>query len=247
MMFLVGLGLWDEKGLSLRGVEEAKNADEVYIELYTSKWHGDIKNLEKLIGKEVKILERKDLEQESDKFLDNTKDKKIVLFVLGDPLVATTHISLLTEAKKRNIKTRIIHNASIYSAITETGLHIYKFGQTVTIPFPEKSENIQSVFDKIKSNLSTGLHTLCLLDLDSSEDKYMTPDDALKILTKDNKISTETKVVVFGRAGSDNPLLVYSEIKNLIDRNFGEPPFVIIIPGKLHFTEEEFLDATTEK
>lgn len=247
MMFLIGLGLWDESDLSLRGIEEAKNADEVYIELYTSKWHGEIKNLEKLIGKKVKILERRELEQESDKVLDNAKDKKTVLFVLGDPLVATTHTSLLTEAKKRNIKFQIIHNASIYSAITETGLHIYKFGQTVTVPFSEKSEDIQSVFDKIESNVSVGLHTLCLLDLDSSKNKYMTPNDALKILTKNNKISAETKIVVFGRAGSNSPLFVYNKIKNLIDRNFGEPPFVIIIPGKLHFTEEEFLDATAEK
>ena len=51
MLTLIGLGLYDEKDLTLRGIEQAKKADKAYIELYTSKWHGNIKNLEKLIGK----------------------------------------------------------------------------------------------------------------------------------------------------------------------------------------------------
>ncbi len=46
MLTLIGLGLFDEKDLTLKGLEEAKNADKLYVELYTSYWHGNLKNLE---------------------------------------------------------------------------------------------------------------------------------------------------------------------------------------------------------
>ena len=50
MLILIGLGLYDEKDLTLRGIEQAKEADQAYMELYTSKWNGSIKNLEKLLS-----------------------------------------------------------------------------------------------------------------------------------------------------------------------------------------------------
>ena len=95
MLSLVGLGLFDENDLTLRGIEEAKAADKVYIELYTSYWHGKMKNLEKIIGKKIGVLQRKDLEDESEKILNEAKKKKIAIFVQGDPLVATTHSALI--------------------------------------------------------------------------------------------------------------------------------------------------------
>jgi len=139
MLVLIGLGLFDEKDLSLRGIEEAKKANKVYIELYTTAWFGDLEKLEEIIGKKIKVLKRKDLEENSGKILEEAKTQDIAIFVGGDPLVATTHSALILEARKRGIKTEVIHNSSIFSAIAETGLHIYKFGSCVTIPFLEKT------------------------------------------------------------------------------------------------------------
>ena len=67
---LIGLGLYSERDLSLNSIEEAKNSDIVYIELYTSKWYGNLNNLEKIIGKEVTELKRKDLEENSSKIVE---------------------------------------------------------------------------------------------------------------------------------------------------------------------------------
>ena len=39
MLYLIGLGLNDEKNLTLKGLEIATNC-ECYAELYTSVWHG---------------------------------------------------------------------------------------------------------------------------------------------------------------------------------------------------------------
>ena len=184
------------------------------------------------------------MEEKSEKILEEAKNTKIVVFILGDPLIATTHTSLILEAKKKRIETKIIHNASIYSTIGETGLHVYKFGSTISIPFPEKTggELPTSLCDKIKQNQRRGLHTLLLLDVDSEKNRYMTPNEGMKILLRMKAITDETEIVVFARAGSEKPLIMYGKTKELIKKDFGEPPFVMIIPGKLHFTEKEYLE-----
>ncbi|MEM5794298.1 MAG: diphthine synthase [Candidatus Aenigmatarchaeota archaeon] len=248
MLILAGLGLYDEKDLSLREIEEAKSADKIFIELYTSKWYGSIENLEKLVGKKIEVLERKDLEENSERILEIAKNQKVILFVQGDALVQTTHSSLMLEAKKLGIETKVIHNASIISAIGETGLHLQKFGPYVTIPFLERTKGKlpESVYEVIKMNKARGLHTLCLLDVLAEEKRYMEPREGLKILLeiekkrKEGVISEESEAIIFSKAGSEKPLIVFGKIKNLIKKDI-EIPAVIIFPGILHFTEKEFL------
>ena len=249
MLILVSLGLFDEKDLTLRGLEDAKKAGKIYMELYTSRWHGSIKNLEKMVGKKIDVLKRKDLEEDSEKILKQAKDEDVVLFVQGDCFVQTTHLALIQEAKRLGIKAKVVHNASIVSAVAETGLHPQKFGPYVTIPFPEKTKGKlpESVYEIIKMNKSRGLHTLCLLDVVEEEDKYLTPSEAMKILLeiegkrKENVFTNETAAVVFAKAGSRSPFIAYDKVKNLVKKDFKELPAVLVIPGILHFTEKEFL------
>jgi len=244
MLNLIGIGLKSEKSLTLEGLGILRNSDKIYLETYTSKWSGNIENLEKMIGKKIIQLKRSDLEENSQKILEESKTQQISILILGDSLVATTHITLLLEAKRKGIKTRVIHNASIYSSVGETGLHLYKFGATVTLPFPEKTNNQlpKSVYQIIQENKQRGLHTLCLLDLVSEKDKYMIPKEGMEILLKSDNISEDDEIVIFGRAGGEEPLIKFGKIKDLFDKDFGKPPFVLIIPGKLHFTEKEYLD-----
>jgi len=250
MLTLIGLGLYSEKDLTLRGLERARIADKVYVELYTSKWYGNLEKLEKLIGKKIELLSRKDLEEDSSIILKEAEYKDLIIFVPGDPLVATTHMSLITDAKKGGIDVEIIHNASIYSAIAEVGFHIYSFGATVTIPFPEKTGGKlpKSVYETLKMNRMNGFHTLLLLDVIAEENKHMTPNEGMKILLKteermnDEIFTEDTEIVVFVRAGSEKPLIVYGKVKDLLKKDFGKPPFVIIVPGQMHFTEKEYLE-----
>lgn len=250
MLALVGLGLHDEKDLTIRGLELAKAADRVYIELYTSNWFGSLKNLEKIVGKKIEILARKDLEEDCKKTIERAKKEAVVIFVLGDPLVATTHATLISDAKKAAVEVKIIHNASIVSAIAETGLHLYKFGATVTIPFAEKTKGKlpESVYETIKETKSRGLHTLCLLDVVADEEKFMTANEGMKILLeleskrKEKVFTDDTMVVVFARAGSDDFEIFYGSVAEILKKDFGKPPMVLIISGVLHFTEKEFLE-----
>lgn len=246
MLTLVGLGLYSENDLTLRGIEAAKQADRVYIELYTSVWHGKEK-LEEIIGKKIEELKREDLEQHANRIVEQAKTKNVVIFVPGDPIIATTHITLVEQAKKNNIEVNIVHNASIVSAIGETGLHIYKLGATATVPFPEKTKGKlpESVYNVIKLNKRAGLHTLLLLDI--TPERCMTANEAMKLLLsieeqrKEDIFTDDTEVVVFARAGSGDSLIVFGRVREMKNRDFGEPSMVLIVPGILHFSESDYL------
>src|SRR2546428_745177 len=73
MLTLIGLGLFDEKDLSLRAIEQIRDSDSVFLELYTGKWSGNIENLKKMTGKKIELLNRSDLEENSSKTLPPTQ------------------------------------------------------------------------------------------------------------------------------------------------------------------------------
>ena len=139
-LVFIGLGLNDEKGITIKGLEETKTADTVFMETYTSLMPDfSLQRFEALCGKKIQIVSRQNLEEENGEPNPQAAKKgKAVFLVPGDPFIATTHVTLRIDAEKQGIKTRIIHGTSIMSAIISlSGLHNYKFGKTVTVPFPE--------------------------------------------------------------------------------------------------------------
>ena len=245
----VGLGLHDEMGISLHGLEEVKTADTAFLELYTSFMPNfSIKRFEEISGKKFNAVSRRELEEKNGEIILKAAEKgKTVLLVPGDPLIATTHVALRIEAERRGIKTRIVHGASILSAVMGlSGLHNYKFGKSVTIPFPDETFS-ETPYDVIAQNKKLGLHTLCLLDIKTEEKRYLSIRESLNSLLKIEEkkkkgiVTTNTLVVGIARAGSNNPMVKADSVKKLLDYDFGEPPYSIIFPGKLHFMEAEAL------
>ena len=53
--------------------------------------------------------------------------------VVGDAFCATTHSDLYLRAIGLNIEVRVIHNASIISAVGCCGLQVYRFGEVVSV------------------------------------------------------------------------------------------------------------------
>ena len=219
-LVFVGLGLHNEKGISLRGIEEIKTAENIFLELYTNLLPAfSTKRFEAITGKKVHVLPRHELEEENGALILNAAEKgKTVFLVPGDPLIATTHVTLRIEAEKRGIKTRIIHGASIISAIIGlSGLHNYKFGKTVTIPFPENFS--ETPYNVIVQNKKIGLHTLCLLDLKIDEKRFLTIKEAIDSLLeieqkrKEGIITPSTIAIGIARAGSNTPILKADHIE----------------------------------
>ncbi len=245
----VGLGLFDEKDTTLKGLDEIKKCDFIFAELYTSRLIGaDLNKIRKIFGRSIEILSREETEK-ADKILDAAKNNHVVFLVCGDPMMATTHLDLRIRAIKKNIQTDIVHNASIITAAPGLlGLQNYKFGRTTTLAYPEKDYFPTSPYDFIKENKEMGLHTLVLLDIQSKKDKYMTANEGLELLLemedkmKQNIIKEDSVACVVSQAGSPKPSLNSDTIKNLIKKDFGKPLHTIVIPGKLHFMEIEALE-----
>lgn len=247
-LWFISLGLQDERDMSLRALEIAKSCEELYVEFYTTKLDTNEERLSRLLGKPVKVLSRAELEENSDRFLESIKGKKIGLLVGGDALVATTHCALRVEAERKGIKTNVVHGSSILSAIAESGLHVYKFGKVITVPLPHRTKALPySVYEAIKLNLAMGLHSLLLLDVEAEE--CLTPQQAIELLLRmeterrEGVFTEETELIVF-KAGE---MLVWGKAKELKQRDFGKPPWSLVVPAALHFSEQEYLETLALK
>lgn len=238
MLYLVGLGLWDEKDISVRGLEIVRNADMAYLDGYTSAMKGTtLEKIGELAGKKIVPLERNRLEQEIG-WMDGAKTKDIVLLVGGDPLVATTHSDLMMRAWEKGIRTKVIHNASIFSAVAESGLQIYKFGKTATVTYWEENYKPTSFYETVKENGKRGLHTLLLLDI--KKGRQMAPNEAIGILKKIDAGFGTKRVVVMSRVGGDVGIS-YGTADSLERMEHGNGLHVLIVPGEMHIMETAFL------
>ncbi len=247
---LIGLGIVDERSVSLRGLDLMKEADIIFCEFFTSILEeGSIERLEKIIGKRIEVLDREDIEEKEVviKALD-TYDK-VCLLTAGDPLTATTHQELRVDAMKMGSKVDIINSGSIYTAAAGVaGLQHYKFGRTTTLAYPEGNYFPTSPLEMICQNLERGLHTLVLLDIQAHKGRFMTAAEGCDILLQMEekvhlkKIGPETMAVAIARAGRDDCRVLYASIGYLKEIDLGGPPHCLIIPGNLHFMEEDVLE-----
>jgi len=239
-LYLIGIGLNDEKDISLKGLEIVKKCELVYLESYTSRLNCDVKDLEKLYHKKIIPADREMVEKNAEEtILKSAKNKEVAFLVIGDVFGATTHTDLFLRAKKSGIKINIIHNASILTAVGITGLELYKFGKTTSIPF--ENENVKSPIEVLQANQKIGLHTLFLLDLEPKSNKYLSIKEAINYLIKNN-IDENTKAVACAALGSDKPVIFYGKLKELRNKEIKKFPQCLILPAKLHFMEEEMLN-----
>ena len=244
-LYFIGLGLADEKDITLKGLEAIKKCSKVFLETYTSVLQCSKEDLEKLYGKKIVIADRELVEKNPEEMLDNTKD--VAFLVVGDPMSATTHIDLFFRAKEKGIKVEIIHNASIFSAIASTGLFLYKFGKTASIASPDKSFKPTSYYDVLKMNQKNEFHTLMLLDLKPDLNIFMTINEAIKNLLeielekKEEVFDENTFCVACARLGAKNQLIKVGKAKELAKIDYGKAPYCLIVPSKMHFMEEEAL------
>lgn len=249
MLTFIGLGLYDEKDITVKGLDAVSKADIVYAEFYTSHLFGTtIEKMEKFYGRKVSVLAREEVEQ-NPHWLQQAKEKNVVFLSGGDAMVATTHIDLCLRAKDMGIKTSIIHAPSISSAVCGlSGLQNYRFGKSATIPFPYIRNNktiiSEAPYDTIKMNKKNDLHTLIYLDILGKG--FMDIRYAASLLLemeaqKGEGVLVNALAVGISRAGSDSPTVHADYLEVLKDYDFGGPLHVLVIPAQLHFIEAEAL------
>ncbi|MBI4257592.1 MAG: diphthine synthase [Thaumarchaeota archaeon] len=248
-MIFVGLGLGGAEGLTLGALETLSKVDIIYLESYTNPINDDVaKNLSAKLGKEVSVLSRETIE-DGRIILDKAGKQEVALIVSGDPMVATTHGDLRTRALQKNIHARIIHNASIISALPgETGLQSYRFGKTVTLTSTQPTL-LRTAYSTVYRNLLLDLHSILLLQYDYASKSFLAPGEALTALAEleadegQQVFTSEAFIIVASRLGRLDQSITGGKLGQLLKAGFGEPPQAIIVPGKLHFAEEESLGA----
>ncbi|XP_057289673.1 diphthine methyl ester synthase-like isoform X1 [Hydractinia symbiolongicarpus] len=266
MLYLVGLGLGDSKDITVKGLEIVKKAHKVFLEAYTSILKGGKEELETFYGREVVLADRTLVEEEADEILSQAKENDVVFLVVGDPFGATTHTDLIIRARKKEIQYKVVHNASIMNAVGCCGLQLYNFGETVSIVMWSENWKPDSFYGKIIENKKRGLHTLCLLDIKVKEQTienmirgrkiyeppcYLTAQDAMQQLlyvsdrrhaeNKECTISEDCYAVILARVGWDDQKIVTGKISTLLNADVGPPIHSLVIPGEMHFLENDML------
>lgn len=243
MLSFVGLGLYDERSVTVEGKERIRAADQVFVELYTSRLVGaEIEAVAAYHDVEIEVCDRTVVEQEPDPILDTAAQGDAVFLTAGDPMIATTHVDLRLRAHDRGIDTAVIHGVTAQAAASSlTGLQNYRFGPSTTLPFPDAhgADGLpESVTATIDENQDRDCHTLIFLDIKAAQDRYMTADTACELLA--NRYGDQLAVVV-ARAGSPDPLLAADRISTLSERSFGDPLHLLVVPGSLHHIESDAL------
>ncbi|MFP3144286.1 MAG: diphthine synthase [Caldisphaera sp.] len=242
-LYLVGVNY---EYLTLKAIEYIKSSDIVIIDKYTMPNSNKIISIVNDIAKEKKVIlaERSMLEDNSYEIIDIAKEKKVSIVVLGDPLIATTHASLLIDAKKKKIEVDIVNGVSgICMVKSLSGLQYYKFGKTLTIPGPWRNLKPYSLIYNLYSNLCINAHTLLLFDIDD-EGKTLSPDKGIEKILELNKElklyeKLEKMLGIIIHIGEKN-IFVGDSLYMLKDVKI-EEPYSLIIPASLHYEEEDFL------
>lgn len=264
VLHIIGLGLGDERDISLRGLLLVKSASTVFLEAYTSILGASHSALEDLYQRPITVADREFVEERSDIILSAAaKPGGAAFLVVGDPFGATTHSDLWLRARERGIHVNVIHNASIINAVAVTGLQIYRFGQIISLCFWTETDKPTSYYPKLIANRKEGLHTLCLLDIKVKEPSleslargkrhyepscYMSIKQAVEqLLLIDNmlgagELNFESMAVGVARIGQPGQLIVFASLRRLLSIDFGEPLHSLIVPARnLHFHEVDVL------
>lgn len=238
-LYMIGLGLHDEKDISIKGIEAVKKCERVYLEDYTSRLSVSIDQLEKFYNKKIIAASRIMVEKEAENTI--LKDASVMdtaFLVIGDPFGATTHMDLRLRAREAGIEVKYINNASILNAVGIIGLELYKFGKTTSIPFD--NENIKTPIEVFRKNDKNRMHSLILLDLDPRNNRYMTVNMAVDYFIKSG-LDINRRCIGCAGIGSDYPEIAFLKASHLIEHSFTRFPQCLIIPSELHFVEEEAL------
>jgi len=236
MLYLIGLGL-NLRGISKEGIDTLKKCKKVYLENYTAELPYSIEEIKDILKRKIILANREKIE--SLELIDEAKKIDVALLVYGSPLIATTHFSLIQEAKKSKVNYQIIHNASILDAVTETGLQIYKFGKIASIPKWTKNYEPDSFIKIIKENQDIKAHTLILCDIGLNFSDTLIQ---LKKAAERNNFDLK-KIMICQRLGTKNQKIFYKNFDELKKFNGVKTPYSMIIPSpELHFLEKEFLE-----
>lgn len=275
MLYLIGLGL-NAEDISIRARDVIRKCSKVFLEAYTSI----LLSYEEMLRLVQDVLQRDDLIQADRKMVEEMAEEVILppaaegdvaFLVAGDALCATTHCDLYLRAVERGIPVKVIHNASIVNAVSGTGLQIYKFGWTVSVPFFDGNWRPASFLDRCAANLGLKMHTLFLLDIKTKEQNleallrgkevfdpprfmlcpvaarqvcWLLENGEQRDLYKERGLESDSLCVACMRVGTDTQQFLCTTLRSLAEMDedaLGAPLHCLVVPGELSDMEARML------
>jgi diphthine synthase len=255
MLTFVGLGLYDERSITIEGRDALRGADRAFAEFYTSRLVGtSVEALGAYHDVDIEVRDRAGVERDPAPILDAAANDDVAFLTAGDAMISTTHVDLRLRAIDRGIDTRIVHGVTAQSAASGlTGLQNYRFGKAVTLPFPRAhggADVPESVVTSVEANRERGLHTLVYLDIKvddargaDDDEQFMTADVAAGLLAE---VWPDDLGVVVARAGSPDPIVTADRLAALAERDFGSPLHLLVLPGDVHHVEADALETLAD-
>ena len=238
MFYIIGIGL-NINQITREALDAISLCKEIYIDNYTNIFsENKMQELEYIINKKIIPLKRSELETEQKFIKDNS-----ALLVIGNPFSATTHFTLLKDAKERGIKTKVIPGISIFAYKGYAGLYEYKFGRTISIVYPEANFKPTSFYKTLVDNISIGAHTMCLLDIKTDQNRFMTIQEAGNILDEidqkeKNLLKDRYCIALCGMGGSKQEIFSF-KFCNYNTIKIDQFPQTLIICGDVNEVERD--------
>lgn len=243
MFYLIGMGL-NQNQLTREALQVIAKCSRIYLESYTSRLaSGTIPELSKLVKKKIKILDRSSVEENAVELMKEAKKKNVAVLVIGNPLFATTHDGLITLAKQKKVKCEIVVGIGIQDYLGLTELNPYKFGRVVTLVKPQPQFAPESFFDQLMENKKMGLHTLCLLDIQSAQNYLMAVPEAIALIESiaaKRNVSTQDWLAA-GMMGMGNKKgkVIRGTFLELKKKKWTLFPQCLVVAGQLNEMEKE--------
>ena len=253
---LIGIGPGNLDLMTKQAIEMCQTSDIRFLEGYTSTLPENSENmLGDIVGEWSRLM--RPMMESANEILELAKKKIVAIMIVGDPMMATTHIDIRLRCMELEIPFLYIPGISAISlAISTSGLQSYRFGRQVTITYQYGDYLPTSPLTQMMENRLRGLHTLALLDLDPTgmgveSPVHMTPSEAGKTLlamyeknTQDENLENIRKwdVLVCSDLGTSSERIIATTIEGLNDI-VGGRIHCLIIPAKMHEMEKISFDS----
>lgn len=256
--------------ISVRALRAIRSCTRVYLDVYTSVIisYEDMQRLMEDVLQRTDLIQcdRKAVEQEEEKIITDAIQHDVAFLVAGDVFCATTHTNLYLKAVQQNVSVVVMHNASIITAVSCTGLEMYRFGRTVSIPIFTQTWRPSSFMDYYLENAKLNLHTLVLLQMSTkeldmdlycrkglerySDPYYLLPNQAacqiLSLVDEHpdtyGQVSANSIVIVCCRVGTDTQMIestTLGKCASQTDEYYGKPMYALVLPSPT-IAEQEF-------
>ena len=265
VLWIIGLGLGNERDVTVKGLEAIRGSCKIILENYTSVLGVDIAAMEAFYGAPITVADRTfcESDEQAAMIYEPAKVSDVAFLVVGDPFCATTHSDLQLRAEAAGVEVRVVHNAGVMGAVGCCGLSLYTYGQCVSLCFFTDTYRPDSFYEKLNYNRRGGMHTLCLLDIKVKEPdfaemakgrevylppRYMTcAEAAAQLIEVEEKhgrgvYTAESICVGMARLGQPDQRVVACTLREMAETDMGAPLHCLALCGEMHELEAKALE-----